>query len=152
MAIYQAVFTKAGINAVDTVFANLKAAATGPMPKLLEMGIFIETASTNAPIYGLKRMNAVGTGAITLATNAVDVSTEAAGLTGLETAWATAQPTVTGGAFRRASVANTIGNGVIFDFTNRPIRVPLSGGLCVVMLNASGATLGVHGGYVVWEE
>ena len=152
MAIYQAVFTKAGINAVDTVFANLKGAATGPRSRLLEVTIGIETASTSAPIYGIKRMNAVGTGAITLATNALTDTGEAVGLTGLETAWATAQPTVTGGSFRRLGVANAIGNYVVFDFTNRQIFLPLSGGICVVMLNASGATLGVHGGHVVWEE
>ena len=152
MAIYQATFGIAGVNAADGVLFNFKAAATGPRPKLLEVGFFIQVASTNAPRYGLKRMNAVGTGTITNATNALADTAEAAGLTALETAWATTRPTVTGGAFRDGAVANTIGNGVIYDFTNRPIFVPLSGGLCGVMLNASGATMGTHGGYVVWEE
>lgn len=152
MAIYQATFSIAGVNAADAVLFNLKGAATGPRAKLLEVGIFIEVAPTNAPQYGLKRMNAVGTGAITLATNALSDTAEAAGLTGLETAWATLRPTVTGGAFRRGMVTSAIGNGVIFDFTNRPLFVPLSGGLCGVVLNASGATTGTHGGYVVWEE
>ncbi len=151
MAIYQAVFTIAGVNAVDGVLFNLKAAAAD-RARLLEVGFFIETASTNAPQYGLKRMNAVGTGAITNATIALSDAAEGAAASSLETAWATTRPTVTGGAFRRAMVANTIGNGVIFDFTNRPLLVPVSGGLCGVMLNASGATAGVHGGYVVWED
>lgn len=152
MAVLQAVFSIAGVNTVDGVLFNVKEAASGPRSEVLEVGFFIEVASTNAPQYGLKRMNAVGTGAITLATNALADPADSAGLTNLETAWATTRPTVTGGSFRRGHVANTIGNGVIFDFTNRPLLIALSGGICGVMLNASGATTGTHGGYVVWRE
>lgn len=151
MAIYQSTFSAAGVNAVDAVLFNLKAGAQDRV-KLLEVGFFIEVASTNAPQYGLKRMNAVGTGAITGGTIALCDAAEGTSAATLETAWATTRPTVTGGAFRRAMVANTIGNGIIFDFTNRPLWVPLSGGLCGVMLNASGATTGTHGGYAVWED
>jgi voltage-gated potassium channel Kch len=151
MAIYHATFSAAGVNAADGVLFNLKTAATD-RAILREVGFFIETASTNAPQYGLKRMSAVGTGTITTATAGLSDSGDGAASCTLETAWATARPTVTGGAFRRAMVANTIGNGIIFDFTNRGILVPVSAGLCGVMLNAAGATLGVHGGYVVWEE
>lgn len=151
MAIYSATFSAAGVNAVNAVFANLKTAATD-RAFIREVGIFIETASTNAPQYGLMRMNAVGTGAITLASVGFHDPADGTNATGLETAWATTRPTVTGGAFRRTMVPNTIGNGVVWDFTNRPLIVPVSAGLCVVMLNASGATLGVHGGYVAWEE
>lgn len=151
MAVYQSTFTIAGVNAVDAVLFNLKAGAQDRV-KLLEVGFFIETASTNAPQYGLKRMNAVGTGAITTGTIGLADAAEGTSAASFETAWATTRPTVTGGAFRRAMVANTIGNGIIYDFTNRPIWVPLSGGICGVMLNAAGATLGVHGGYAVWED
>ena len=151
MAIYQTQFSIAGVNAVDGVLFNLKTAA-GDRAIIREIGIFIETASTNAPQYGLKRMLAVGTGAITLGTNALSDPNDAASTVGLETAWATTRPTVTGGAFRRTMVPNTIGNGVVWDFTSRPLVVNVSSGLCGVMLNAAGATLGVHGGYVVWED
>lgn len=151
MAIYQAQFTIAGVNAADGVLFNLKTTSTD-RAWLREVGFFIETASTSAPQYGLKRMNAVGTGAITTATAAASDAADGTNSAVLETAWATTRPTVTGGSFRRAMVANTIGNGVIFDFTARPIIIPVSAGLCGVMLNAAGATLGVHGGYVVWEE
>lgn len=151
MAIYQAQFTIAGVNSADAVLFNLKTAASD-RAWIREVGFFIEVASTNAPQYGLKRMNAVGTGAITVTTAALSDSADGAASAGLETAWATTRPTVTGGSFRRAMVANTIGNGVIFDFTNRPLIVPVSAGICGVMLNASGATTGTHGGYVVWEE
>lgn len=151
MAIYQAAFGIAGVNAADGVLFNIKAGAAD-RAKVLEIGFFIQVASTNAPRYGLKRMNAVGTGAITNATVALCDPADGASATALETAWATTRPTVTGGVFRDAMVANTIGNGVIFDFTNRPLIVPVSAGLCGVMLNASGATTGTHGGYVVWED
>jgi hypothetical protein len=151
MAIYHATYSIAGVNAANTPLFNLKSAA-GARAKLLEAGFFIETASTNAPQYGLMRMNAVGTGSITAASIGLSDPADGAATAALETAWVTTRPTVTGGAFRRAMVANTIGNGIIFDFRNSPILVPVSSGLCGVMLNAAGATLGVHGGYVVWEE
>lgn len=151
MAIYNAQYSAAGVNAVDAVFANLKTAA-GDRAIIREIGVFIETAATNAPQFGLKRMNAVGTGAITLASNALSDPNDAASTVGLETAWATTRPTVTGGSLRRTMVPNAIGNGVVWDFTNRPLIVNVSSGLCIVMLNASGATLGQFGGYVVWED
>lgn len=151
MALYHATFSIAGVNSANAVLFNLKTTTTD-RAFLREVGFFIEVASTNAPQYGLMRMSAVGTGAITTATVGLSDPADGANSVVLETAWATTRPTVTGGAFRRAMVANTIGNGVIFDFTNRPITVPVSAGLCGVMINASGATTGTHGGYVVWEE
>lgn len=151
MALYQATFSIAGVNAVDQVLFNLKAGA-GDRILLREVGMFISTAPSNAPQYGLKRMNAVGTGAITSATNFLGDPADGAAAGVLETAWATLRPTVTGGAARLGSVANAIGNGVIWDFTNRPLVVPLGAGLCGVILNASGATVGAHVGYVCWED
>lgn len=151
MAFYHATFSIAGVNTANQVLFNLKTAASD-RAIVREVGIFTEVAPTNAPQYSLMRMNAVGTGAITTATPGLsDVADGAASAT-LETAWATTRPTVTGGAFRRAMVPLAIGNGVLFDFTNRGIIVPVSAGLCGVVLNASGATTGTHGGYVVWEE
>ncbi len=151
MAIYQAVFSIAGVNAVDQVVFNLKTVATD-RAWVREVGMFIEVAPTTAPQFALKRMNAVGTGAITTATAGLSDPADGAASALLETAWATLRPTVTGGAFRRTLVPLAVGNGVIWDFTNRPLIVPVSSGLCGVVLNASGATVGTLGGYVVWEE
>jgi hypothetical protein len=151
MALYHATFSAAGVNSANAVFANLKTTTTD-RAWIREVGVFIEVASTNAPQYGLMRMNAVGTGAITTATAGLSDPADGAASVVLETAWATTRPTVTGGVFRRTMVPNTIGNGVVWDFTNRPLIVPVSAGLCVIMINASGATTGTHGGYVVWEE
>lgn len=151
MALYHATFSIAGVNSANGVLFNLKSTTTD-RAWVREIGIFLEVASTNAPQYGLMRMNAVGTGAITAATPAVSDPADGANSVVLETAWATARPTVTGGAFRRTMVPLAVGNGVVWDFTNRPLIVPVSAGLCGVMINASGATTGTHGGYVVWEE
>lgn len=151
MALYQSVFSIAGVNATSQVLANLKTAASD-RAIIREVGVFIETAPTNAPQYGLQRMNAVGTGAITVASPLLSDTSDGAAATGLETAWATTRPTVTGGVGRRALIPSAIGNGYVWDFTNRGLVVPVSAGLCLVIANASGATVGQHGGYVVWEE
>ncbi len=151
MAFYQATFSIAGVNTVNQVLFNLKTVGTD-RASIVEVGMFTEVVPTTAPQYSFMRMNAVGTGAITTATNALSDAAAGASTVLLETLWATTRPTVTGGAFRRTMVPLAIGNGVIFDFTSRPLIVPLTAGLCGVILNASGATVGTHGGYVVWEE
>jgi hypothetical protein len=151
MALYSATFSIAGVNATDQVLFNLKTAATD-RAIIREVGIFIEVAPTNAPQYALKRMNADGTGGTTNATAALHDTADGAAASLLGTAWVTLRPTVTGGPFRRTMVPLAIGNGVVFDFTNRGLIVPVSAGLCGVILNASGATVGTHGGYVTWEE
>lgn len=151
MALYSATFSIAGVNTANQVLANLKTTASD-RAIIREVGVFIEVAPSNAPQYGLMRMNAVGTGAITTATVGTHDPADGANSVVLETAWATTRPTVTGGSFRRAMVPLAIGNGAVFDFTNRGLIVPVSSGLCVVIANASGATVGTHGGYITWEE
>jgi hypothetical protein len=152
MAIYQAAFSIAGVNAANAVLFNLLAASTD-RATLREVGFFTEVAPTNPPQYGLMRMNAAGTGAITNATAEKADPADGAAATALQTAWATTRPTVTGGLLRSASVLAAIGNGVIYTFPgNMGIVVPVSTGLCGVVSNAAGATVGTHRGYVVWEE
>jgi hypothetical protein len=151
MALYSATWSIAGVNATDQVLFCLVAAASDRV-FVREVGMFLEVLPTTAPQYSLKRMNANGTGGTTNATVGLHDPADGAVSAALGTAWVTLRPTVTGGAFRRTSVPLALGNGVIFDFTSRPIVVPVSGGLCGVILNASGATVGTHGGYVVWEE
>jgi hypothetical protein len=152
MELYSAEFAGiAGVNAVDAVLANLKTAASD-RAFIREIFIAIEGAPTNAPIFGIKRMNAVGTGAITTASAFAQDSNAGAPATTLEIAWATTRPTVTGGSARRGAVPLAIGNGFLFDFTNRPLVVPVSAGICLVNRLASGATLGSFGGHIVWDE
>lgn len=151
MAIYSAEWSIAGVNSTDGVLFNLKTSSTD-RAKLLMAGFFDQVNPTNAPQFGLKRMNAVGTGTITTATAFTFDPADAAPSCTLETAWATTRPTVTGGSAVNGQVPATVGNGVIFDFRGSPIIIPVSSGLCGVMRNASGATTGTLGGYVVWEE
>jgi hypothetical protein len=152
MARYSAEFAAvAGVNAVDAVLANLKAAASDRL-WVRQIFIGIETAPTNAPAFGVKRMSAVGTGTITTATTFVYDPADGAASGGLEIAWATTRPTVTGGSARRGFIPTAIGNGFLFDFRDSPLVVPLSAGLCVVNRIASGTTLGAFGGHVEWDE
>lgn len=151
MARYSGQFSIAGVNAVDAVLANIKTAASD-RAFLRQLFVAIEVAPTAAPAFGLKRMNAVGTGAITLATLFSHDAADGAAATGLETAWATARPTVTGGSARRGFVPLAVGNGFLFDFRDAPLVIPVSAGLCVVNLIASGATVGTFGGYAEWDE
>jgi hypothetical protein len=151
MARYSAEFTIAGVNAVDAVLANLKTAASDRA--FLRQAFFgIEVAPTNAPAFGLKRMNAVGTGTITVTPAFQHDNADGVPSAGLETAWATTRPTVTGGAARRGWVPLAVGNGFLFDFRDSPLIVPVSAGICLVNRIASGATLGTFGGYVEWDE
>lgn len=152
MARYSAEFGSiAGVNAVDAVLANLKAAASDRL--FLRTAFFgIETAPTTPPAFGFKRMNAVGTGTITTATALAHDSNDGTPSGTLETAWATARPTVTGGSARRGFVPAAVGNGFLFDFRDAPLVVPLSGGLCLVNRIASGATLGAFSGFIEWDE
>jgi hypothetical protein len=151
MAIYQADFSIGGVNSTAQVLNCLKTTASD-RAWIREIGVFIEVAPTNAPQYALARMNASGTGAITTSTVFKSDPADGANSVVLETAWATARPTVVAGSARRTMVPSVVGNGVVWDFTNRPLIVPVSAGVCVIILNASGATTGTHGGYVVWEE
>lgn len=151
MARYSATYSIAGVNAVDAVLANLKAGSADRI--YLRQAFFgIEVAPTNAPAFGLKRMSAVGTGAITNASIFTHDTGDGTAAGNLETAWATTRPTVTGGTARRGWVPLALGNGFLFDFRDSPLIVPVSSGLCLVNLIASGATVGTFGGFVEWDE
>ena len=152
MTKYSVAFSVAGVNAANGVLANLKATATDRLT-VLEVGMFIETAPTTAPILALQRMAAVGTGAITTTPGALHDMADAASNGLLEIAWATTRPTLTANTIiRRGQLPVTVGGGFIWDFSSRPLIVPLNGGLCLIDINASGATLGQFGGYITWDE
>lgn len=151
MAFYSSTFSQPGVNSANNVIANLKTAATD-RAIIREIGCFIEIAPTNAPTFGLLRMSAVGTGAITTAAANNHDLADGAAANALEITWATTKPTFSGGTIRRTSVPLAVGNGVIWDFTNRGLVVPVSAGMCILMLNATGATLGQLAGWVTWEE
>lgn len=151
MARYSATFAVAGVNTANSVLANLKGGAD--RIALLEFGVFVETAPATAPILALQRMNAVGTGAITNVAGVAHDGADSPALAAVETAWATTRPTLLANTIlRRLQIPVTVGGGIIWGFQNAPIIVPVSGGLCFININASGATLGQFGGYFVWDE
>src|SRR5205085_2099256 len=135
----------------NLVLANLKASSTD-RATLRALNMFIEAAPTTAPIIGLQRMNAVGTGAITSSTPEKSDPAEGAPSAVLETAWATTRPTLSGLLLARAQLAVTLSSGLLLDFTNRGIVIPVSGGLCLTQVNAGGATGTTLGGWLEYEE
>jgi hypothetical protein len=149
MALVSAGFSIAGVNTATSVLLNLKASSTVPI-YVVEIGIFYAVLSTNAYQLAVFRMNAVGTGAITSTAGAAHTSGATA--TGvLETAWATTRPSVTGSAFRQFTMPLTLGAGIIWPL-GEGIMVPVSGGLCLQGVNASGTTTGTINGYWTWDE
>lgn len=149
MALISAGFSIAGVNTAGTTLLNLKASSTVPI-YVVEVGIFYAVLTTNAYQLALVRMNAVGTGAITSTAGAAHTSgATASGV--LETAWATARPSVTGSNFRQFTMPLTLGAGIIWPL-GEGIMIPVSGGLCLQGVNASGTTLGTLNGYWTWDE
>jgi hypothetical protein len=149
MPLSSAGFSISGVNTATTVLLNLKASATVPI-NVVEFGIFYSVLSTTAYDIALVRMNAVGTGTITSTAGATHLSGGTSTAV-LETAWATTRPSVTGSQFRRMVLPLTIGAGVIWPLGSG-IMVPVSGGLTLQGVGASGATTGTLNGYITWDE
>ena len=151
--IQQATISVAGVNAANTILANLRAAAANRI-RLLELAVWIELAPTIAFTLQLERMNTVGTGAITSVVAAAADPGDSAGAAVVETAWVTTRPTrlATPLGLRRCQLAASIGSGWIWDFTNRPLVIATSGGLMLNQVSAAGATLGTLGASFTWDE
>jgi hypothetical protein len=150
MAQYSAGFSVAGVNTANTVLANLKSPSTNRL-RVLEVGVFLSVAPTTAPDLVLARMNAVGTGTITATANGAHDSAEPNSAGSLETAWATTRPTFLTTYLRRSGLPLTVGAGIIWTFA-QPLLIPISAGLCLANILASGATLGNFTGYFNWDE
>jgi hypothetical protein len=149
MALHSCGFTIAGVNTAATNLLNLKATSTTPI-RVLEVGINYSVLSTTAYDVGLIRMLAVGTGTITSSAGAPhETGGTSTGV--LETAWVTTRPTSTGSFFRRMTIPLTLGAGYIWPL-GQGIFVPVSGGLILQGISASGATTGTLEGYFVWDE
>jgi hypothetical protein len=153
VAIYRVPFSlAAGASAAaGLVLANLKAAASDRVA-LRAANLFVEVAPTTAPIIGLIRMNGVGAGAITSSVPEKSDPADGTASSVLETAWATTRPTTTGLLLARAQLPVTLAAAVLLDLTSRPIIIPVSGGLCITLVNAGGATGLTLGGWLELEE
>jgi hypothetical protein len=142
---------KAGVNTANTVMWQLKGSAAR-RPRLLELGVFVAVAPTAAPSFALARATAIGTSTASLAGVPEDPADTIASTTVLDTAWSAAPTFTTAGPFiRNTGLPITAGSGVIWTFP-RGLVIPMSGGLVIANLLATGATLGLFGMYANFEE
>jgi hypothetical protein len=149
MPIYQVGFTaKAGTNTANKIIANLWTATRRIRVK--EVGIWLQTVTTNAPLFALQRSTARGTQTATLAPILQDPSDIAATAT-CDITWS-ADPTftTTDPRIRVGAVALAAGNGVIWSLYD--MEVAIGSGLAIINVNATGATLGSYAGYFLYDE
>jgi len=154
MATYRAVVTgRAGVNTANTVYFQLKSAATARL-RIREIVWTITTAPTTAPLLLVSRSTATGTSSTTLAGTPVDPADPAASGT-LDSAWSAAPTfTTTGPHLLALQLATTVG-GVFYWASGdemADIIVPVSSGVCFAWSTASGATLGAHALSLAWDE
>lgn len=148
-----AVNARAGVNATNSPLFQLRSAATERL-RIVEFGISVTTAQTNAPQYALARSTGVGTSSTTVLGTATDPG-DAASTANLDSAWSVAPTFATGGPFLwTQTVPVAAGNGYVWvsPGPEYDIVVPVSSGVILATLNASGATLGAHAFYIVWRE
>jgi hypothetical protein len=144
--------SRAGINVANSVYFQVKTAAADRV-HIREIGVFITAAPTTAPSLVLARSTALGTSSTTVLGQALDPGDPAATAT-FDSAWSSAPTFTTTGPFLRTiGMPVTAGSGIIWTFAYGECRVvPVSSGLCIANLNASGTTTGTFVCYVTWTE
>lgn len=154
MALYRAsVNARAGINATNSPLFQLRSSTTSRL-RIVEYGVTVTTAPTNAPQFALARATAVGTSSTTVAGTPNDPG-EPTPTGTLDSAWSVAPTFTTSGPFLwTQTVPVAAGNGFVWVAADvsQGIVVPTSAGVILAALNASGATVGAHAFYVVWDE
>lgn len=150
MSRYDVTHTKAGVNTANTIMWQLRAASTQRV-ELLELGVAVSTGppSTN-PQFRLVRAATLGTSTATVTPQPEDPG-NAPAVTLLDTTWSTA-PTLAANDLRSFPVPASIGAGIVWTWYDKPLTIPISGGLCIVNLNATGATLGSFSIYAYFNE
>ena len=114
--------------------------------KVYEIGFFL-TAAT-ATTFGLGRPAAIGVGTGGVAPLPYDAG-DAAASSLVAVSWGTTAPTAPANYFRRASLPATVGNGLIWRWSeNAPLIVPASGSIVLWNL-ATNAACNV---YVEYDE
>lgn len=154
MAIYRAVVTgRAGVNTANTVYFQLRAAATQRL-RLREAIWTITTAPTTPPLLLVSRATAVGTSSTTVAGVPSD-SAVAAGTGTLDSAWSAAPTFNTAGPHLMGlQLATTVGGVFYWSASGHDseIVIPVSSGLCFAWATASGAALGAHSLSLAWDQ
>jgi len=140
---------KASQNLTDEPQWNLKAGSAKSLA-VYEVGVFLESGTAAAIGFGVWRMNAVGTGAITSDTPSAEDPSLGATSAVLEKTWATTRPTLSGLAFRRGTTPATLGTGFIWTFPDPGLVIAAGGGL--VITQTAAATTANLRCYVAYDE
>ena len=152
MARYHMALNRAGVNAANTVLAELRCASSS-RAALREFGCFIRAAPATAPVLVLARPSntpAGGTNNVPLAGDAADGAALSSFYT---TGWTTTPTFTTAGPFIKiAGLPLTVGAGFIWAFGPQDLVIPTSGSLLFANLIAAGATLGSFDIYFDWDE
>src|ERR1043166_8797485 len=133
----------ANITIANATF-EIRAGATGPRPRILEIGLFL--AAATASTFGIGRPAAIGVTPTNPLALLNEDPADGASLTTIAGAWGTG-PTVPANFFRRVSLPATIGTGVIWTFP-KGLVIPLGGSIVVWNITATG----VADAYVVVDE
>jgi len=150
---YSAGWSHVGVNTANKPMANLSNTGTVERLSVVEIGVEIAVAPTNAPLFALTRATARGTNTTTLAGQPHDAG-DGASVGSVDSVWS-ADPTFSTTAFLRiAGLAVTAGGLIVWTFYDKPIMVDktAASGLTVFNVNASGASTGTFAGYFCWEE
>jgi hypothetical protein len=149
---YAVAISKAGVNVANTVMWQVKTSASVRC-RIMEMGIFVTSAPTTAPMFCLARSTALGTSTTTTLGQAEDAA-DVAALGTFDSAWSSAPTFTTTGPFLRlAGLPVTAGSGIIWTWgPGYELIVPASAGLCIANINASGSTVGNFVCYMKWRE
>lgn len=123
---------------------EVRAGATGPRPRILEIGIFL--AAATASVFGIGRPAAIGVTPTSPQTFLNEDPADGASLTKIAGAWVTG-PTVPANFFRRIGLPATIGTGVIWTFP-KGLVIPLNDSIVVWNISATG----VADAYCVIDE
>lgn len=140
---------RAGINTANSPVVNLWTATR--KVRVTEIGIFIQTAPTTAPVFAVARSTTRGTQTATLTPTARDPA-DIAATSVLDTTWSANPAFSTTVLFRAGGVPLAIGNGIVWAFGPNGIEVAIGAGLCLFNINATGATLGSFSGYFELSE
>ena len=145
MARYAAGFTTTA-TATAAAIADLRTAA-GERVYVREIGLFLNAATASA--IGLYRPSTLGTASTSVTAVPVDPA-DAAATASVGTAWSVAPAVSTNVPLRKAQLPAAVGNGIIWQFSDRGLVVPVSSSL--LLWNFGGTTNSVINGYIEWEE
>jgi hypothetical protein len=149
MARYSVTHTKAGVNTANTIMWQLRSVSPDRV-ELIELAISVKVAPTTGPSWRLNRGTAIGTSSATVTPQPEDPDTRAADAR-LDTTWS-ANPTLGGVDLREYATPNAIGSGIVWTWYDKPLRINIATGICIVNGNATGATLGTLAIYAVFDE